>query len=388
MNIRNVSHCYGCGLCAIVCPQKIIDIQENEEGFYMPSLNEKMCIDCGLCTKVCSFLDNSPANNIHFNDLHSFAGWSKNSNIRLQCSSGGISYEIAKRLLEKNYKICAVKYNTSKQRAEHYISHNETELAESIGSKYIQSYTLNGFKEFNKKDKFLVIGTPCQIDSVRRYIKLRKIEDNFILIDFFCHGVPSKLLWNKYLRSISPQIKNPQKVTWRNKQYGWHDSYAITIKSESNTDYTSKLSEGDLFFKFFLNDLCLGKACYNACKYKCNQSSADIRIGDMWGKTFQKEEKGVSCIICFTSKGLEEVQNNPNLTTKNLPLQSTMEYQMRHNPQMPKEREKLLEFLKKGDSFEKELSLIKAYIYKRRLKKIINSPYRIIYQKLCKLLKQ
>lgn len=384
MNIKNITHCYGCGVCALICPKKIIDIKENEEGFYVPSLNEIMCIDCGLCAKVCSYLDTKLSNAyISKNDLHSFAGWSKNPIIRKKCSSGGVSYEIAKGLLRKKYKVCAVRYDISKQRAEHYISKNEEELAESIGSKYIQSYTLNGFKELNKDDNFLVIGTPCQIDSIRRYIKLRKIEEHFILIDFFCHGVPSKFLWDKYLRSISPQIRKPQKVTWRNKQYGWHDSYAITIETELKTErYVSKLSDGDPFFFIFLNDFCLGRACYNACKYRYDQSSADIRLGDMWGKRFQKEEEGVSCIICFTEKGLKEIKHS-DLITKSLPLEITAEYQMRHSPQMPKERTKLLGFLKKGDSFRKELFFAKVFLYKKRMKNICKS----IFQKLCRLLK-
>ena len=51
----------------------------------------------------------------------------------------------------------------------------------------------------NKKEKYLVTGTPCQIDSFRKYIKKFRVEDNFVLMDFFCHGVPSKLVWDKYI---------------------------------------------------------------------------------------------------------------------------------------------------------------------------------------------
>ena len=51
--------------------------------------------------------------------------------------------------------------------AEHYVASSLEELLQSKGSKYIQSYTVDGFRSINKNDKYLVVGTPCQIDSFR-----------------------------------------------------------------------------------------------------------------------------------------------------------------------------------------------------------------------------
>lgn len=112
-----------------------------------------------------------------------------------KCSSGGAGFEIGKYLLGEGYKVCGVRYDAEKNRAEHYIATTVEELIPSAGSKYIQSYTVDGFKAINRKEKYLVTGTPCQIDSFRRYIKKFRCEDNFVLLDFFCHGVPSMLVW-------------------------------------------------------------------------------------------------------------------------------------------------------------------------------------------------
>lgn len=57
-----------------------------------------------------------------------------------------------------------------------------------------------------------------------------------------------------------------------------------------------------MFYALFLGDLCFGKQCYKNCKYKYEHSSADIRIGDMWGETYKDDEDGVSCAIAFTEK--------------------------------------------------------------------------------------
>lgn len=52
------------------------------------------------------------------------------------------------------------------------------------------------------------------------------------------------------------------------------------------------MSQGDWFYKMFLGHYCLGEQCVKACKYKYDNSSADIRIGDLWGNTYKDDEKG------------------------------------------------------------------------------------------------
>lgn len=203
MNIQNIKDCYGCGVCSIACPKDIINIELNENGFYEPQITDlHKCINCELCIKVCSYSHTELS--LHPPVLKSYATWSKDNIIRRKCSSGGVGFEIGRYLIKKGYKVCGVKYNVKKQRAEHYIAATEEDLIPSIGSKYIQSYTVDGFKSINLKEKYLITGSPCQIDSFRRYIKRFKVEENFILMDFFCHGVPSMLLWNKYIKYVEP----------------------------------------------------------------------------------------------------------------------------------------------------------------------------------------
>ena len=81
----------------------------------------------------------------------------------------------------------------------------------------------------------------------------------------------------------------------------WHDSCNLLIREKSF--YNSRLSQGDNFYRFFLSDACLGKACYEMCKYKYDRSAADIRIGDLWGDTYKSDEDGVECGGCLHGKG-------------------------------------------------------------------------------------
>ena len=230
-NIQNVKDCYGCGVCATACGRKIIEVRLNADGFYEPHLtDESKCTNCGICTDVCAYLHDDLS--LKETDVHPYAAWSKDHMVRRKCSSGGAGFEIGKYLIGQGYKVCGVRYDAEKERAEHYIASTVEELIPSAGSKYIQSFTVDGFKAINRKEKYLVTGTPCQIDSFRRYIQKFHCEDNFVLLDFFCHGVPSILVWKKYTEWAEKQVGKITYASWRNKWTGWHDSWAMGIDGE------------------------------------------------------------------------------------------------------------------------------------------------------------
>ena len=345
-NISKIKDCFGCGVCAVACPKKIIEIDLNQEGFYEPRIIDlDKCIHCKLCLDVCSYYQEglSVDNKI----VRSYAAWSNDELVRRKCSSGGIGFEILRSLIEKGYKFCGVKYDTIKCRAEHYIANSLHESEVSIGSKYIQSYTVDGFRQINRRDKYLVSGTPCQIDLFRRYIRKVKIEDNFVLMDFFCHSVPSLKVWKKYCQLVEQTVGTIETVSWRNKTTGWHDSWSIAINETNNivkcqnsyhlvneekeSIYNSRLSENDVFYKLFLGDFCINKACRKNCKYKYKQSAADIRIGDLWGKTYKDDDKGVSALITFTVKGQSVVDSLNNCELTPYPFEIVAEGQMKVN---------------------------------------------------------
>ena len=350
-NISHIHSCYGCAVCAIACPKKIIDVRLNSNGFYEPYITDgAKCVNCGLCLEVCSYNHSE----IALNELPkvSYGAWSKEKSVRHICASGGVGFEIGRYLIGKGYKAIGVKYDVKRAKAEHYVASSVDEFILSMGSKYIQSYTLSGFKEINRKDKFLVSGTPCQIDSLRRYINKMKCQENFVLLDFFCHGVPSKFVWDKYIKEQQDKLGNIDFVSWRNKQNGWHDSCAMTISpldrgevvdwydsynlliKEKKGCVNSRWTQGDTFYNMFLGNNCLGKACYKYCKFKYDHSSADIRIGDMWGETYAKEDKGVTACVAFTQQGMD-VLNNVNCELVEYPFARVAEGQIKTKIKYP-----------------------------------------------------
>lgn len=373
MNISTIKDCYGCGVCAISCGKNIIELPLNEDGFYQPRITDvSACTDCGLCTSVCAFLENKSAE--YTQPLTAYAAWSKHPEVRRTSTSGGVCYEIGHAFIDRGYKVCGTRYDVDKNRVEHYVASTAEELEESKGSKYLQSYTLTGFGKINKREKNVVIGTPCQIASFRNYIKKFRCEDNFLLIDFFCHGVPSKLMWDKYLAEHQPKVGKLNRVSWRNKLRGWHNGYCITLEGEKET-VNSYYSNGDDFFLMFIGDACLNKPCYDSCKFKYNSSSADIRLGDFWGTGYKDENNGVNSVVIFTKKGHDALLASDVEVTKHTFGQAG-NGQMKKNPERPWYWKRSTKLLKEPHS---KLSSVTKYIKINRLKrKIINRMKRLL----------
>lgn len=403
-NISKIHDCYGCGVCATACGRKIIEIGLNAEGFYEPHITDpNKCTNCGICTEVCAYLHEDLS--LQNQKIHPYAAWSKDYLVRRKCSSGGAGFEIGKYLLGQGYKVCGVRYNADKNRAEHYIATNVEELIPSAGSKYIQSYTVDGFKAINRKEKYLVTGSPCQIDSFRRYIRKFRCEDNFVLLDFFCHGVPSMLVWKKYTEWAEKQVGKITYASWRNKWTGWHDSWAMGIDGEEHGEkinwhdsydmlirnkksyIESRLSQGDMFYELFLGDCCLGKQCYDHCKYKYNHSSADIRIGDLWGKTYNDDEDGVSGAVAFTQKG-NEVLKQCNCELVEHSFDVVAEGQMKTCPQRIGAYNKILETLKNDSkNIQDACHILTTYRKQQRQLERIKHPVRSFKNIIKKIVK-
>lgn len=330
-NIAQHTYCYGCSVCAAICPKTVISLQLNKDGFYAPVVDEDACIHCGVCMEVCPMEHFEPMSDTA---IKAYATWSKDDDVRQHASSGGTGMEVAMQLQSEEYEFVGVRYNTAKQHAEHYVTLNAEEIKASTGSKYLQSYPLEAFCQLSKSHKYLVTGTPCQIAAVRNMVRMRKMENSVVLMDFFCHGVPSYLLWQKYINEKSAEgVGTIQYVSWRSKQYGWHNSWVMRIDGEAQTNIDA-WKKGDMFYKFFLSDVCLNRVCYAHCPFKMNRSAADLRIGDLWGEEYAADEQGVTGVLTFTPRGDALIQR-ANIERYSHTPETIMEGQISQAPRKP-----------------------------------------------------
>lgn len=81
------------------------------------------------------------------------------------------------------------------------------------GSKYVQSDLKKTFQEvlndLQSNRLVLFSGTPCQISGLNNFLKLKQISvEKLFYLCFICHGVPSPLIWKKYLEFLENKYRD------------------------------------------------------------------------------------------------------------------------------------------------------------------------------------
>lgn len=312
-NISSVTaehRCAGCAACIAVCTHEAIHLKENSAGFYEAVVDTKICNQCGLCQMVCPQL--SPKTAISIRKCELFALQSAEAETVHNCSSGGIAHELSKLALQQNMRVIGAAYDLTVNRVHHIEAKSAEQLSLLDGSKYLQSNPENAFSTAiheataDKENMFIVFGAPCQIMGINAATEKLGVREQFLLVEIFCHGVPSYLLWDETVRTVQKKLKSQQfdRVRFRYKKNGWH-SYCLRIDANDKTYYGKR--ETELFWQVFFENILLNDACYN-CTARKDFSCADIRLGDYWGTRFQQRGDGVSAVFAVTSRGKAAIQ--------------------------------------------------------------------------------
>lgn len=233
-----------------------------------------------------------------------YAVYNKDEKIRLQSSSGGVFYNIAKYVITNGGIIAGARFDAN-WTVEHGFGEKIEDIKQFMGSKYVQSSMKDTFKKIKSELEcnrlVLFTGTPCQVNGLLCY--LRKDYTNLITLDFICHGVPSRMVWREYLNIISRNGKIID-INFRNKMMGWKN-YSLKIRYDNQSYYEQHHRE-DIYMRGFLQNLYLRPSCYE-CKFKGYYHRADITIGDFWGieKILPKfcDDKGISIILLHSKLG-------------------------------------------------------------------------------------
>lgn len=301
--------CMGCGSCAATCSHHCISMNEDKEGFLYPYIDYSKCVSCGLCQKACPILTNKKK---QVYQTISFAAQNRNKKIRENSSSGGVFLALALDVVKQGGAICAAKYSKNFE-VIHDIATSKEQLFDYCGAKYAQSRLGQCFTKIKEllcqKRKVLFVGTPCQVAGLRAYLK--HPNDNLILVDMICHGVPSPLVWKKYLKERN-QLDSKESiikvVNLRDKSTGW-SNYNYSVRFEyQNGDMYLVQQNNDRFMQGFIANLYLRPSCSN-CKFKGIDRCSDITLGDYWGVWNHYPEfddnGGTSLVMIHSKKGLE-----------------------------------------------------------------------------------
>lgn len=239
-----------------------------------------------------------------------YACYNKDTSIRLNSSSGGVFYELACQVLNQNGIVFGASWN--KDWLVDIVSIQDiNDLPKLMKSKYVQANVKDTFlkcKEYLEEGRqVLYSALPCQIHGLKNYLK--RDYPNLLTIDICCHGLMPINIWKDYLDSIqrnSPIIN----IDMRDKSNGWK-KYSFKIEYEDGYK-TLESFKDNLYMKAFLSDAYLKPSCYN-CKFKNEFSKSDLILGDYWNIDEKhknlNDDKGISVVVCNTSKGENLLQN-------------------------------------------------------------------------------
>ena len=300
---NNKAECYGCGACFQICPVQAIEMVQDSAGFLYPKIKKEKCVSCGLCQRVCI-----AENPLNYNvPKEVWAGYNIKCDIRKKSASGG-AFDAITRSVSEDTHVFGVEWN-SRSSAVHSCAKACDAYERFHKSKYIQSNTGTTYEQakklLNQDEQVVFIGTPCQIEGLKRY--LGKTYKKLICVDLVCHGVPSSKILEKYLKDSENAKNRIIRIEFRHKELRkekW-DSKCAKLVYESGkekiVDYDSSS-----FLRGFANGLFFRDSC-GECLFARKERVSDLTIGDCWGIEGELSEmdvhQGISLILVNTEKG-------------------------------------------------------------------------------------
>ena len=325
--------CSGCTACASVCPKQVISFSYDAEGFQVPIIDEANCIECGICVDTCPAIKASNNNNVS-NKKYAYAFKYDDNSVKLNSASGALFPSFANYFINTlNAYVCGCVLDADRM-PKHVISNKWEDVMLMQDSKYVQSNMGNTIAQIGDLLKngnyILFTGTSCQVAGLIESLNKKKIStDRLLTIDFFCHGVPSPMIWQNYIKYYE-ETKNRKVVgfRFRNKDYGWGKgpgtrgaSFLSSIWYIRGDNSNNKLHRDNISFlariwpRIFFSNLCIRRYCH-LCPYANINKPSDITMGDFWGiqELYPKfdDKKGCSLAIIHNSKAMDYLHNLAN----------------------------------------------------------------------------
>lgn len=308
IQIKDKVDCCGCNACGDACAQDAITFKTDNEGFWYPEVDMQKCTDCHLCEKVCPILQIEKLKKNDFKTPICYAAQTKNLESLFNSTSGSAFASFAEKIYRDGGYVGGAIFNEDYS-VKQYISNDKKDLEKLRNTKYVQSNSEGFYKEIKEilktGEKVLVCGLPCQMASLRSF--LRKDYDNLIIIDMICLGINSPKILPAYLRW--KEEKHNSKIVYykaKNKELGWRQLTTKIVFENGETEYDKR--DTNYFTHGFISTHAFARpSCYD-CKFKGFPRIADITIGDFWGAEMHVDKEydndlGTSVVLVNSEKG-------------------------------------------------------------------------------------
>ena len=299
--------CCGCNACGDICGKQAISFVTDDEGFWYPKVDEERCVECGLCEKVCPII-NKVDSIKRFAEPVVYAAYSKNEEIRLDSTSGGIHSMLAGEMYKRNAFVSGAIYKDD-HTVTHIVSNDPAKLDEIRSSKYLQSSMDGQYKEvrnlLREGKEVFYCACPCQIQALYKF--LQKDYPNLTTCDFICKGVNSPKVFLKYIDMLERQYgARAISIKFKSKKWGWHN-FSTRIIFANGKEYCKDRYHDSFFIGYLQSGNFSRPSCYE-CHFKGIPQMGDITLADFWGiENIDKsmdQDKGTSLVMVNSEKGL------------------------------------------------------------------------------------
>lgn len=309
LEVLEKDKCCGCSACFSACGHHAITMQLDSEGFEYPIISQEVCVDCGLCQSVCPVLQYENRKSIREKNSDAqigFAARNKNYSQRLISSSGSIFPPIAEWILDNDGLVVGAAYDKDFNVVHKFVE-SKDELRALQGSKYLQCKADNETFKYIRKElkngrKVLYSGMACQVEGLKSF--LRKDYDNLYTIDLICMGIPSYVVWQKYLAAFfgDEKIKS---INFKEKSIGWD---TFTFRVDTDKRIFKERGMHNLYLRSMFLSWNMRPSCFQ-CPFKKAKRISDFTLADAWGVYHStpdiNDNKGLSSVIVHSNKGLE-----------------------------------------------------------------------------------
>jgi len=288
-------------------------MQRQKNGHYYPVIDPSVCVECGLCQRTCP---NNRESTFHY-PIACYIATAVSDLEAKDSTSAGISSALERLIIQQG----GVVYGCSGEECtnvKHIKISGEEDIYRLKGSKYVQSFIGNSFKQIKidlqSGTKVLFVGTPCQVAGLYSY--LGKTVFNLYTIDLVCHGVPSQQILNDALKEYLPNILfDGLDVRYRKKIKG-KSVYGLFVTDKDGKSLLETRFPKNEYITGFLSGLYYRERCYR-CQYAQEKRVSDITVGDYWDRenkvTIPNKKGGLSMLIVNTPKGKELIEKGRQL---------------------------------------------------------------------------
>lgn len=387
---RIKADCCGCELCCNLCPNSIIQMKPDEEGFLYPQISsEKRCINCQLCVKSCP--QKSPGR-LSNKIISAWGGYVKREEEIRKSASGGFATSISSEFIKNGGVVYGVAYAKDFNIAKYFRADSLKKIEDFRTSKYVQAYKGriydNIINDLHNGKKVLFIGLPCEVSAV--YHKVKGKDENLFTISLICHGPTSPKIHEQYICCVKEKFKSSiDRFSVRHKLKGWKPYY-IHAEFSSGAVYNEKfeISDYGIAFQYLKRPSC------SSCKYKYSEKHfgivSDLTLGDFHAVSSNMPHynlMGVSEALVHTSKGNELVSIiKNNCFIESIPISSVLtgNRALYQSILEKAQRQKFVEiFMSKGLASACKLRIVRYPIYKSFLHKkgreVLKKIMRVFY---------